>query len=456
VKNLRTLLLNRYLIYCLIFVVIEQLIAASSTIWLANLGEAIVTHGNIYLYIALLLLSSCIGFIPWSSAMIMLEKAKFRIKQNYILSFIRNHQGLTTLANRKDIRNDKEAWAIAESDIAIHDLLDYCFNAFTAITYFVLSITAIAFITNSIVVLAHICASILIFICVFLSKKKLQDATENFQTAALNTRRNLLKTWDNVLIGNKYNLDNWTKSYFASVAKLQSKSIWMVAIREISSGLPVLVAILPVGGVIIYLYSQNYNNIAYLAALTTTLPKQMQTIQNMYGFTRILSSWHSLKVRLVKLTESIVIDTEHSAIAAEQFINWDVIDVSSGTKILITSFIDLLNFIQQNPNNRITIKGPNGAGKSTILSILKEQLKSNAIYVPASHDLSFTSTDNLELSQGQRKILELKEIIKNNNASVLLLDEWDANLDDKNEQILSKELDLLAEGLCLIEVRHKR
>ena len=49
----------------------------------------------------------------------------------------------------------------------------------------------------------------------------------------------------------------------------------------------------------------------------------------------------------------------------------------------------------------------------------------------------------------------LSEILQQVDVDVLLLDEWDANLDKENQERLSTLIDELAIKKCVIEVRHR-
>jgi ABC-type transport system involved in cytochrome bd biosynthesis fused ATPase/permease subunit len=45
---------------------------------------------------------------------------------------------------------------------------------------------------------------------------------------------------------------------------------------------------------------------------------------------------------------------------------------------------------------------------------------------------------------------------RNLTANIYLLDEWDANLDRKNREDISKVLDEIAKKACVIEILHTR
>ena len=107
-----------------------------------------------------------------------------------------------------------------------------------------------------------------------------------------------------------------------------------------------------------------------------------------------------------------------------------------------------------NGPGRFTIRGENGAGKSTALLMIKKELANKAFFLPTHNHLSFVAETN-KYSTGESLKNRLIEILDEVEADVLLLDEWDANLDSDNKEKLSKLIDELAAKKCVIEVRHR-
>jgi ABC-type transport system involved in cytochrome bd biosynthesis fused ATPase/permease subunit len=103
---------------------------------------------------------------------------------------------------------------------------------------------------------------------------------------------------------------------------------------------------------------------------------------------------------------------------------------------------------------RFTLRGENGCGKSTALLMVKNALSTKAFFLPTHNQLSFTSETN-KYSTGESLKNRLLEILEKVDAEVLLLDEWDANLDHENKEKLSQLIDELAAKKCVIEVRHR-
>ncbi len=107
-------------------------------------------------------------------------------------------------------------------------------------------------------------------------------------------------------------------------------------------------------------------------------------------------------------------------------------------------------------SGRITIRGLNGVGKSTFLCWFKERVGESAFYLPAQHDLIFESTKEKNLSTGQSLKVILEEISAKaaSEITLLMLDEWDANLDQQSRQIFHELIDKMSYSILIIEVRH--
>ena len=115
-----------------------------------------------------------------------------------------------------------------------------------------------------------------------------------------------------------------------------------------------------------------------------------------------------------------------------------------------------LHFTALNAAGRYTLQGPNGVGKSCLLLWLKQQWGTAAFYLPTHiHNLLFNHTQGL--SSGQKMIAALQAITQfQDSFQVLLLDEWDANLDAINLKRTDAVIEQLAKNKKIIEVRHRQ
>ena len=119
----------------------------------------------------------------------------------------------------------------------------------------------------------------------------------------------------------------------------------------------------------------------------------------------------------------------------------------------VTGFEDVMSLTQE--PGRYAIAGPNGSGKTSLLLHLKELLKERAFYIPAQSFL-FPAV-RAGLSTGQRKLRDLRSAFDaaGGRVPVILLDEWDANLDPDNRERISAEIDELARSHAVVEVSHR-
>jgi len=63
--------------------------------------------------------------------------------------------------------------------------------------------------------------------------------------------------------------------------------------------------------------------------------------------------------------------------------------------------------------------------------------------------------ENNSGSTGQKQLYQMASLL-NSHSRIILLDEWDANLDESNMISINSMLSALAENNIIIEVRHKR
>ena len=70
---------------------------------------------------------------------------------------------------------------------------------------------------------------------------------------------------------------------------------------------------------------------------------------------------------------------------------------------------------------------------------------------PAHHE----TVKKLGFSSGERQLKSLQEIVRFTDASIYLLDEWDANLDPKNRAAANALVEKLASRARVIEISHR-
>ena len=106
-------------------------------------------------------------------------------------------------------------------------------------------------------------------------------------------------------------------------------------------------------------------------------------------------------------------------------------------------------------SSRVILHGENGAGKTSLLLSTKESLGDQAFYLPAASALDLPSKQSSG-STGQIKRNEIEAVLRDLTPCLLLLDEWDANLDsDSRAQIASSLSEAVIRGYKLVEISHR-
>ena len=113
---------------CLIFLLMQQIIVASSTLWIVYLSESIVKHQPFFIYLILFIASLFVVFIPGIYSLIYLEKAKFDSLNDYVGRFISHFKNFPTLHSDNSFKNKQENWLTNESQLVIKEAFDIAYN----------------------------------------------------------------------------------------------------------------------------------------------------------------------------------------------------------------------------------------------------------------------------------------------------------------------------------------
>ena len=120
----------------------------------------------------------------------------------------------------------------------------------------------------------------------------------------------------------------------------------------------------------------------------------------------------------------------------------------------VSALHDAMALLSTRSVGRYTIRAPNGAGKTSFMKALKFKLGDRGFYLPAHTQGLAWEADLNGLSTGQRMVSHLEEIKTLPDVTHILLDEWDANLDDQNTALFDRQLDATSKTKVIVEVRH--
>ncbi|AWK41996.1 MULTISPECIES: ATP-binding cassette domain-containing protein [Photorhabdus] len=453
-KSAIEFLINKAFAFALLFLIVQQLIVASSTYWIAGLAKQVSANENFTLYLVLFILSLTLVYIPSSLAAVFLEKSKFLALEKYVERFRLNFWNRASIRTSKEFKDYHLPYVSSEGFLVFNESSKFIFDWASVVLNVSLNVLALSLVLDTSIAWSYLVGLAFVSSVIFFFRKRIHVKGAEAQSARTALQRVLSLAWDNFLLGNKYN-----QSLYQSELKVRQSLALGTAVRSqywnnLASALGMLLMMAPVLVWTSVLFLENMDNPSVLTVLVATLPRQVLILQHAYVVIFYSTSWSALSARLKGLGQAA--ETPKTSQNLEERIQWNRLKYEThGTLPDLASLKELI--IKPVPSSgRITIRGPNGVGKSTFLCWLKEQLGESAYYLPAHHELVFEKTNERNLSTGQ----ELREFLKEisvkavDKIEILMLDEWDANLDLQSRQVFSKLIDKLSESLLIVEVRH--
>jgi ABC-type transport system involved in cytochrome bd biosynthesis fused ATPase/permease subunit len=461
-KVFGSLFTNRWAISCFAILTIQQLIEASATIWLVTMMRKITSGDPFFFYLFLYLTALIVPYIPGCLANIIKINWKQEAQRYFINAFVASNRDQIGEWSNKGIREEKLSILTTEGPNALHLVIDYVYDLFSYILSVFFNIVALSVIVEPYFGLAY-GLGVLTVLIVMKAKRRIQRRlTQKALTARIDLYQSLLAAWDNVLLGNRYNFKLWEDKTTQRLNRCLQRNIELERFDQILAIVISLITSIPSLIVVIYYVYVNRFSVDNLVSFLVTMPLLFTILSYSYQTLSLIFRWGMHRSKLISIYKAIQ-PIKYCQLSLEKKVKWPKINICTSTiapqtqmsmpgPAAITSYCDLMEQVKS--SGRYTLRGENGAGKSTLLMLLKNALADKAFFLPTQNQLSFTSEAN-KYSTGESLKNRLVEILEKVNAEVLLLDEWDANLDKDNQEQLSVLIDKLAITKCVIEVRHR-
>lgn len=462
-KQIMGLLINPWGLTCLGILTFQQILEASSTIWLVKLMETVAAGGDFLPYILLYLTSLAIPYIPGCIALIVKTHWKQEAQRHFINAFVASNRNNIGEWNNKAIKEEKLSILTSEGPMALQALIDYVWEYSGYVLSVLFNMLALSIVVEPLFAFAYIISVICVITIMKWRRRTQRQLTKKALTARVDLSQQLLAAWDNVLLGNDYNFKLWDEKTSQRLKRCLQRNIDLERFDQILAIFVALMTSIPSLTVVVYSALQHSNDPIKLSAFIVILPLLFQILSYTYQTLSLAFRWGMHRSKLMAIYRSIQASKDSHSIL-EKKVKWSKIIASSHSTTVddghismayprpIISHNDLLSISQR--KGRFTLRGENGCGKSTALILMKNALAGNAFLLPTHNQLTFASETN-KYSTGESLRKRLLEIVDKVNVDVLLLDEWDANLDKDNQEILSALIDHLSEKKCVIEVRHR-
>lgn len=460
-KQILGLLTNKWALGCFTILTFQQAIESSATLWLVNLVSNIGQGKNFYPYLLLYLASVALPYIPLCFASILKITWKQEAQRSFINAFVSSNKNNIGEWSNKKIKEEKLSLLTAEGPMAINTLIDYVWDLFTYVLSVFFNILALSIVVEPLFAIAYGLSVTCVVLVMKWKRRTQRYLTRKALAARVSLSQSLLAAWDNVLLGNNYNFNIWQDKTTQRIERCRKHNVDLERFDQLLVIFVSLVTYLPSLLVVFYYAYNHRNDPISLTSFVVILPLLFMILTYTFQTLSLAFRWSMHRSKLTAIYKAIQpVKDGHRPL--EKKVSWSKIAVSpavsSGAKPLDTEFkpiqscSDLLT--QASQFGRMTMRGENGSGKSTALMLLKNALSHKAFILPTHSQLSFISEKNNH-STGECLKERLQEILEKVDADVLLLDEWDANLDKENQEKLSGLIDDLSSKKCVIEVRHR-
>jgi hypothetical protein len=261
------------------------------------------------------------------------------------------------------------------------------------------------------------------------------------------------RMWDNTLLGNRYNFNQWSQSYAAARRSYHAE---LVTLGSLNAGCAMLgqIASASLFGLTLMQAGNNmYKRGEHEALAAYFLPMVARAIKVLDKTGEVGPTLTQLNHHLTilnRLRKELLTDPN---LRPGDLIgpNLQVIGPDGSVQQASVLLASLPT------SGRCTVRGPNGAGKTMLMAEIKRRGADSVFLWPATHDLMFGDLPIGSSGQTTRYALSAltADLERDSRIKTIVLDEWDANLDDHHRAQISAALDQLAKRWGVIEVTHR-
>ena len=455
--SLRFTLLSRDGAFCLGWVIVQQAVVACSTLFLILSAEEItrleIDRAAVYaLGFAGALI---IVYLPNTISIYFLQRWRLTSYESFINHFVAANSGNTILADSTR-KAELEPWLTSETAILYEKLTDLFYEIASTALSVALNVLVIAIFVDLNILTWYALSGVVLAGVTILASTRIKSASREAQTSRKRLSGTMLKAWDNVLGGNELNIASWKREFHNRVSEAKTSAVRYDVIRATVSGATVAAAVLLISFGNARYFTANSGNLTALTALLVTLPRQLQTIQNIFAFFNMVLVYQGISVQFQSLRSLIFPDL--NLVAISRRISMAQIEFTINGKA--TYFVTPDHFVQSlaiSQKCRVTLRAPNGAGKSSLIAYAAHQLYPDRVWIPqAIADLLLDGVELSQTSDGNRMMAVIESLANASSVQFVFLDEWDANLDESNiaavEQVIQR---WVGQGKTVIESRHR-
>lgn len=438
---------NRWFIAAMALVVAQQMSLAFSTYFIALAGESL-SSGSYEELRALISLFFCFAVLAYflsSCSEFSLLRLRNELWGKYVLGSFDAIQGDGGISSGKN-RQLLGSWLVGEAPTTIGAAGEF-YVGLVSVYCNVLMTLAVFYLTLGSWLSTAIVASLgFSLLSVWGLKGQIDGLADAMQSSRLQALVSVGALWDHTFFAPERMREEASTRFRTRADSYFRVTERYLLLEQVVACLPIYLAVGLVLGAIYLLPPQAQVSLGVLVAV---LPRTLQLFGNVHALSMYSSRLILIRKQVRNLVEFTAgLDRQD----LEGQINGDclkLIDVQSKRSLHPMEFLDA---VRRNEigSGRYLLTGRNGAGKSSLLKVLRFHNRNSLLLSP---EISFTSHEE-SASSGELQCKQISKLLQQ-DVSLLLLDEWDANLDDANLTLIDAEIAASASNRLIVEVRHR-
>lgn len=350
-----------------------------------------------------------------------------------------------------ELRETRVGGIIGNGSEILGGAIDYCLSIVTAFAIFMVLMITLSTVIEPWLLATMTGSLVACWVVVKHTRLTLTRKSEKAQRRRLVVSRYVQSSWENLSLGNQECLDSWNTQAARALQQFKRSRLASVGANVRVQGILTALSHLPTFFLLFFTLAFNGLGPQGVAKVAVAVPALLQSLNLLTQVAAMAASFYVLKGQFHVLQELVDPAPEVDLI---QRIAFDRIQFVPDIE---PSLQNVNSFVSDPPRAcRLEVRGDNGCGKTSLLLYLKSVFQDRAFYLPAYANL-FLGARRMAESTGQRVVRQIEKIMSFGHYHILLLDEWDANLDLQNRNMVNRRLDeLCEEGVLIVEARHRQ
>lgn len=449
--NIRFILIqavfSKYGFITTLLIVIQQILSASSVIFLTKAINLIDNPNKVLENIILFFILIISPYIPVCIAQVTMYKV-VNDTHHKIVSSNMDKLRYKTFLLKDDTKSNFISNLSRNSFMIMNDYFIYIYRVFSLILNILLTIIIISNLISIEYLYSFIFSLIMSFIFLRYITTKIEKSSILVENKLSTYATAIKNSWSNLILVSNRNVLNYKNDLFIKAKEYYDSKLNNSILQQLSNFISALIALIPLAIVSVFLIYTNIGLSSVLSAILVNLTRMVGLFSFLGNLIYDITNFMNIKSRIQNMINSFNVEesekTEFNFKVKPIYINNEAIE----------NINDFFVFLKNVENGRFTVTGENGSGKTTLLHYLLKKLKDSSIFIPTTpNDLNWDFPID-KLSTGWQVFKVISDQIANCNEKIILIDEWDANLDMKNTIIIDQLLDDISMSKVIVEIRH--